>query len=131
MKKLLIIGLFLVFLPCSCAPFFTKTANAETVRKVDILFGGFYSCDQSQVQTAINTYVQWAIDYTLQQQGWSAVYYTHTDGRREFLGLKFNYAKFNLLESQLQIFNETWYTLAIGFGIERDSSTIRYYVVEE
>ncbi len=122
MKKLFLVLMLLMF----CA-----TANAATIRKVDILFGGDYECSESELGAVKDTYNAWATTYGLLKRGYKILNTNNPDGSKTFRGVRFKYAKIGLLESDLQVFNETWYNLTIPLLIERHTTDIMYYTVEE
>lgn len=100
------------------------------MRMVNVQFGGKISIGWPTLTAAIETYRAIADQYSLvmPRGGFVPIFETGTDN---LIGLQVRWVREELPESNLQAFNELWYTISVQYSIERHESVLGYYVVEE
>lgn len=95
-------------------------------RLVNLTFGGTVAASETTVDDIWNTYKAIADGNGLVRKphGFVINYHPSTG---TVVSVEFWYQKNGMLESQLQIFNESWYNLAVQYSIARLSTEVEYY----
>lgn len=91
---------------------------------VRLSFGGFKACDWNSLIAVITGYVDLATTHTLEMEGFD-LKFDHHGEIRTLVGVNFLYNK-TILESELQVFNDTWRQIAIDHSIARGNTDIKY-----